>query len=662
MSRPATAPVARPRRRGRATGWGALMDADVDVVVVAFGSPDLLATCLDTLEDAYPVVVVDNSSDAKVRSVAEGHGARYVDPGRNLGFAGGVNVGLAERGRPSADVLLLNPDASITPEGVAALGRFLHASGDLACVAPDQVDADGRPARVGWPFPSPLGAWIEAVGLGRLRRGDRFLIGSVLLVRSAALAEVGPFDEHFFLYAEETDWQQRARRLGWRVARCPAVTAAHIGAGTGGDPGRREVRFHASQERYIRKYHGTTGWWVYRAGVMGGALLRTLVLGGDRGRKAAARFHLYRRGPGAVERRLDRESGGGAAGRSGARPPLSVTHVVVTDAFAGVERYVCQVADELARRGHRVTTLGGDPRRMRSELSASVDRRTARSLPQAALALGRQRGTDIVHVHMTAAEGAAWLAHPLNRAPIVATRHFARQRGSSRPARALARVTTRALAREVAISQFVAEAVAGPTVLIRNGVPDRPQAELASTTVVMLQRLNCEKMPDVGLRAWALSGLADRGWRLVVAGLGDLGPSLTRLAVDLGVDRSVCFAGQVEDTDRLLAGSSILVAPAPAEPFGLSVVEAMAHGVPVVAADGGAHRETVGDSGALFAVGDPRAAADALVTLGRDVDLRRAMGSRLRRRQQELFSLSRHVDELEALYRLVVDEAGSATG
>ena len=259
--------------------------AGIDVVVVAFGAPELLERCLATLGDTYPVLVVDNSSDAAVRAVAERHGAGYVDPGENLGFAGGVNLGLAKRERSTADVLLLNPDASITPEGVAQLASRLHATGDLAGVAPAQVDTEGRAARVGWPFPTPAGAWVEAIGLGSRRSRADFLIGSVLLIRSSALEEVGPFDEQFFLYAEETDWQQRARRLGWRVALCPEVVATHVGAGTGGDPDRREVRFHASQERYIRKYHGRRGWRVYRAGVMAGALLRALVLPGDRGRR-----------------------------------------------------------------------------------------------------------------------------------------------------------------------------------------------------------------------------------------------------------------------------------------------------------------------------------------------------------------------------------------
>ena len=92
--------------------------------------------------------------------------------------------------------------------------------------------------------------------------------------------------------------------------------------------------------------------------------------------------------------------------------PLSVVQVVVTNGFAGVERYVCQVSGELARRGHRIHTIGGDPARMRAELPESVPNRTATTLVSAALALVRRRHVDLIHVHMTSAEGAAWLARP----------------------------------------------------------------------------------------------------------------------------------------------------------------------------------------------------------------------------------------------------------
>ena len=282
------------------------MPGRIEVLIVAFGAPELLDGCLEALGGRLPVVVVDNSSDETVHEVARRHGATYHDPGTNLGFAGGVNVGMAHRLHPESDLLLLNPDAEITPEEIDGLEACLYASPRLACVAPAQTDPrDHRPARVAWPFPTPLGAWAEAAGLGRLRRGHRFMIGSVLLMNAAALAEVGQFDERFFLYAEETDWQYRASLLGWKSGLCPDVVATHVGAGTGGDTAERDIRFHASTERYMKKHYGASGWRIFRSGVAAGALVRALFLGGRRGRAAADRFHLYRTGPMRAESDLD---------------------------------------------------------------------------------------------------------------------------------------------------------------------------------------------------------------------------------------------------------------------------------------------------------------------------------------------------------------------
>jgi glycosyltransferase involved in cell wall biosynthesis len=334
------------------------------------------------------------------------------------------------------------------------------------------------------------------------------------------------------------------------------------------------------------------------------------------------------------------------------RDALSITHVVVTRSFAGVERYVCQVSNQLAARGHRVTAIGGDAQRMEHELDSSVVRRPAASLIGASLAIAGDHDTDVLHLHMTAAEIAAWVARPANRAPRVATRHFAQDRGSHPVSRAVARLSSRGIACDIAISQFVADSISGPSVLLPNGVDDQPQAALESSGVVMLQRLDVEKAPEVGIRAWALSGLGERGWELSVAGEGVLRPSLTELARQLGVDHSVRFLGLVSDTETLLDGSSILLAPAPREPFGLSVVEAMAHGLPVVAAAGGAHVETLGDAAALFPPGDAPAAAEALIALT-DRASRLPMGERLRQRQRERYSLSGHVDRLENIYRQV---------
>lgn len=276
---------------------------EVEIIVVAYGAPELLRAALEPVA-SLPVTVVDNSSLPEIAALCAELGVRCLDPGRNGGFAAGVNHGLAHRLLPGADVLLLNPDARIEPDGIAALQAALRADTRLASVAPAQTDAAGHRARVEWPFPSPAHAVLEAVGLGRLQRGSTYAIGAVLMLRAEALQQVGTLDEDFFLYAEETDWAYRASRLGWRHALVPEVEALHEGAATSSDPRRREAHFHASQERYFRKHFGAAGWQVARAAVWAGAVVRSLALPGEKGRAARRRAALYRLGPLRVERRL----------------------------------------------------------------------------------------------------------------------------------------------------------------------------------------------------------------------------------------------------------------------------------------------------------------------------------------------------------------------
>ncbi|MCK8610148.1 glycosyltransferase [Agromyces sp. C10] len=284
----------------------------LEVVLVAYGSPDLLVDALRPLV-GLPVTVVDNSSMPEIAALCAELGVRYLDPRRNGGFAAGVNFALARRLRPGADVLLVNPDAVVTPAAIETLHAALLARADLASVGPSQVDGNGTRTSVEWRFPSPAAAWLEAIGLGRLRRGPTFVIGSVLLLRAEALDQVGWLDEGFFLYAEETDWAYRAHRLGWRHAEVVDAHAMHVGAGTSSDPDRREAHFHASLERYLRKHHGELGWQAARVAQWLGAMARSVALPGERGRAARKRAALYRLGPVRVEARYLRRTTGRAA-------------------------------------------------------------------------------------------------------------------------------------------------------------------------------------------------------------------------------------------------------------------------------------------------------------------------------------------------------------
>lgn len=266
-----------------------------EIIVVAYHHAGMLRRTLQPLAH-LPLTVVDNSSDESVAAVCADLGVRYLDPGRNGGFAAGVNHGLVHRLLPGADVLLLNPDAVIDEDGLRVLHTALRAQSDLASVAPAQVDGTGTAARVSWPYPTPWGAALEALALGRLRNDD-YVIGSVLLLRAEALSQVGGFDESFFLYAEETDWALRAARLGWRHTLVTEVTALHLGGATSSDLTLRETYFHASQERYHRKHFGAVGWQMTRASVLIGSAARALVLRDGRAALARDRVRRYMRGP-----------------------------------------------------------------------------------------------------------------------------------------------------------------------------------------------------------------------------------------------------------------------------------------------------------------------------------------------------------------------------
>jgi GT2 family glycosyltransferase len=186
----------------------------------------------------------------------------------------------------------------IGPNAVRALERFLRSPENtrVAAVAPRLVGG-GTEQRVVWPFPTPARMCAEAAGLGRLPARRTFVVGAVVLLRREAIEDVGPFDERFFLYAEEADWQRRALARGWTSAVCADAVAEHVGGGASTSERTRETLFHAAQETYIRKWYGPAGWFLYRIAACSGAAARAVVLGGERRKEAARRLFLYLRGP-----------------------------------------------------------------------------------------------------------------------------------------------------------------------------------------------------------------------------------------------------------------------------------------------------------------------------------------------------------------------------
>ncbi|NYF99041.1 glycosyltransferase family 4 protein [Janibacter cremeus] len=341
---------------------------------------------------------------------------------------------------------------------------------------------------------------------------------------------------------------------------------------------------------------------------------------------------------------------------------MRITHVVCTPSFAGVERHIAVLAAAQHDAGHEVTVLGGDQAPMRAAISRSgvrllpaPDRTT--TLRHLAGAAGRR--ADVVATHMTEADLTALASPTLARTPIVSTRHFAARRGSTRAARAVAERFQQRLAAEIAVSEYIAGTIDVDAVVIPPGVPIRPDGQPPSTrdrTVLVAQRLEAEKATEVAVSAFAESGLHERGWRLVIAGDGSLRVELEMLARRLGIREVTDFVGHRHDVDLLMARAGILLAPCPVEGMGLTVIEAMACGTPVVAAAAGGHLENVGGvaDAALFASGDAVMAGRLLADLAFDPARHDRYGQALRERQRRAFSVAAQAESTESLYRHVM--------
>jgi len=224
--------------------------------------------------------------------------------------------------------------------------------------------------------------------------------------------------------------------------------------------------------------------------------------------------------------------------------------------------------------------------------------------------------------------------------------------GRASPRRIAAGFIERAIDRQISISRFVAASIPETSSVILNGVPRNSRPAAPEQLVLVAQRFEEEKATQVALHAWAESGLRHEGWRLALAGRGSQEAELRALVDRLGLLNSVEFIGVQSDVQSLLGRAAILLAPAPNEPFGLSVVEAMAAGVPVVAARGGGHAETVGAATDrwLFPAGASRTAARMLDALGADSAERERYGALLQSWQRTHLSVETHVDALETVY------------
>lgn len=332
-----------------------------------------------------------------------------------------------------------------------------------------------------------------------------------------------------------------------------------------------------------------------------------------------------------------------------------------------------ELGDRLAGEGFTVHVLGKRP---------GIDGSTARRLHRL---LQRER-VDLVHAHQYGPFFYAALARlPFRRPPIVLTEHGRafpdpRRFGHAVANRLLIRGRDRifGVGRDVARSLIDVEGFPTRRVgVILNGVDlsaytdcrrDREavRAELGlradDFVIIQVARLDPIKDHPTALRMLKRLLTCRNDVRLVIVGDGPEAGPIREMVREQGLESYVRLLGRRHDVPRLVGAADLAILTSLSEGVPLSLIEAMAAGLPVVATDVGGVSEVVveGSTGRLAPAGDDAALAGLVLELAANPSQRELLGLAGRGRAHEVFSEDRMVDEYDRVYREVAGRPAGA--
>ena len=266
------------------------------IVIVSYNVSDRLRDCLRSLSGQRVIVVDNASSDGSAAMVhTEFPTVELVANTDNRGFAAACNQGIAASTEDF--ILILNPDTVATPVALQILLDVMRTESRAGACGPRLLNPDGSLQPSCRRFPILPRLLLDELGFGNLFPHSKFfggyrmtwwahdqllevdqLMGAALLLRRAALEQVGTFDERFFMYFEEVDLCLRLRDAGWKVLFVPGAEVMHHG-GQSARQGLREATLYRyrSLGAFYRKHY--PGWHlaVFKV-AMGVAIMMRLVL------------------------------------------------------------------------------------------------------------------------------------------------------------------------------------------------------------------------------------------------------------------------------------------------------------------------------------------------------------------------------------------------
>ncbi|MBI4320006.1 MAG: glycosyltransferase family 2 protein [Chloroflexi bacterium] len=244
------------------------MGTSVSAIIVTYNSEAHIKGCLEALlRSTYPIsqfIVVDNASTDNTVRIVEANFpmAQLLKNDGNLGFAGGVNAGLA---RATGDIIVVvNPDVVVEREWLGELVKAVVDNPDAGIVGSKLLFGDGRTIQhAGGILKYPV-ALSDHYGYGELDVGryDRlrdvdYVTGAALAIRREVLQSLGGFDETFYpAYFEETDLCRRIKMAGFKVLYVPTAVGIHYESASAVRNSYNYYYFyHRNRLRFVLKHY-----------------------------------------------------------------------------------------------------------------------------------------------------------------------------------------------------------------------------------------------------------------------------------------------------------------------------------------------------------------------------------------------------------------------
>lgn len=276
--------------------------AQIAIVIVSYNTRELLLEALasvikSTDGTSLELVVVDNASDDGSLEAARAAFPQVMALGNatNRGFGAACNQAIEATRAPL--ILLLNSDARLTPDALRALANCMHQYEHCGAAGCRLINERGEAVTNTRNFLTPLNQALEMASPARgviwhsLYRTHRprvtadqtdcsvdWIDGACLMLRRAALAEVGWFDERFFMYSEDEDLCYRLKESGWTICYTAAGTAMHRGAASSRqDRAAMLEHFYRSQMLFLTKHRGRAALLVYKLAMQATLMLKRLL-------------------------------------------------------------------------------------------------------------------------------------------------------------------------------------------------------------------------------------------------------------------------------------------------------------------------------------------------------------------------------------------------